>query len=344
MPVPFEDLPVLLPDDVDFMPTGESPLNYHEGFLNTTCPKCGGPATRETDTMDTFICSSWYQYAYLSPYYREGESVDRDAMPWDPDEAGLLGAGGYLHRRRGTRRDAPALHALLHQGAARRGRGRFRRADAATRNQGIILGEPRWGDCAEVTGTWEGAAFKAENIKVYSFEDRETWPEATRGDTCVCGEVMDRDDVSLKVRTSDDGDLAVVLVDEDLPVDIPGREVVGSVSDILYHLEVEKMSKSKKNVVAPDDLVAELRRGYRARLPDVRLALGAGRPVGQPGHRGRRPLDQPRVEHRDRGARADGEAQRRRRRTRTPTRDALRHQERHGGYGELRLQHHHRPV
>jgi len=77
VPVPYEDLPVLLPDDAEFMPTGESPLKYHRGFLNTTCPKCGGPAKRETDTMDTFMCSSWYHYAYVSPYY-EGD------VPFDP--------------------------------------------------------------------------------------------------------------------------------------------------------------------------------------------------------------------------------------------------------------------
>jgi leucyl-tRNA synthetase len=87
VPVPYEDLPVLLPEDAEFMPTGESPLKYHEGFLNTTCPNCGGPAIRETDTMDTFVCSSWYQYAYLSPYYREGEPADADSMPIDPQEA-----------------------------------------------------------------------------------------------------------------------------------------------------------------------------------------------------------------------------------------------------------------
>ncbi|MGD1995509.1 MAG: leucine--tRNA ligase [Anaerolineae bacterium] len=84
--VPYEDLPVLLPEDAEFLPTGESPLKHHEGFLHTTCPECGGPAARETDTMDTFVCSSWYHYAYLSPYYREGEPAQADSIPFDPEE------------------------------------------------------------------------------------------------------------------------------------------------------------------------------------------------------------------------------------------------------------------
>ena len=85
VPVPYEDLPVLLPEDAEFLPTGESPLKYHEGFLHTTCPKCGGPAIRETDTMDTFMCSSWYQYAYVTPYHKKGQPLHRDDCPWDPE-------------------------------------------------------------------------------------------------------------------------------------------------------------------------------------------------------------------------------------------------------------------
>jgi len=78
VPVPEEDLPVLLPEDAEFRPTGESPLKYHEQFVITICPRCSAPAKRETDTMDTFMCSNWYFLRYTSP--------NCDTAPFDADK------------------------------------------------------------------------------------------------------------------------------------------------------------------------------------------------------------------------------------------------------------------
>ncbi len=134
VPVPEKDLPVLLPEDAEFLPTGESPLKHNEKFLNTTCPKCGGAAQRETDTMDTFICSSWYQYAYLSPYY-EGPT------PFDPEEGAYwLPVDQYT---------GGIEHACMHLIYTRfftkvmrdLGLVNFDEPMLSLRNQGIILGE-----------------------------------------------------------------------------------------------------------------------------------------------------------------------------------------------------------
>ncbi len=77
VPVPDDELPVLLPDDVEFTPQGESPLATHEGFTKVSCPRCGEQAKRDPDTMDTFVDSSWYFLRYCSP--AEG------TRPFDPN-------------------------------------------------------------------------------------------------------------------------------------------------------------------------------------------------------------------------------------------------------------------
>ena len=84
VPVPEEDLPVLLPEDAEFKPTGESPLKYHQGFVNATCPHCGAASKRETDTMDTFVDSSWYFLRYASPHYAEGPFEPSEMRLWNP--------------------------------------------------------------------------------------------------------------------------------------------------------------------------------------------------------------------------------------------------------------------
>jgi leucyl-tRNA synthetase len=77
VPVPYDQLPVMLPDKADFSGTGESPLAGVKEFVNTNCPNCNGPARRDTDTMDTFVDSSWYFFRYCDPR--------NDAQPFDPE-------------------------------------------------------------------------------------------------------------------------------------------------------------------------------------------------------------------------------------------------------------------
>ncbi len=94
VPVPLDRLPVELPLDAEFTPTGQSPLVSHAGFLNTTCPSCGGPARRETDTLDTFVDSSWYWFRYTSPHDLEAPFSATLAREWTPVD---LYCGGIEH-------------------------------------------------------------------------------------------------------------------------------------------------------------------------------------------------------------------------------------------------------
>lgn len=84
-PVPDDQLPVLLPDDItEWKPTGESPLKFHPTWKDSTCPVCGGYAVRETDTMDTFMCSSWYFLRYLSPHNDKAPFDEAEYNYWMP--------------------------------------------------------------------------------------------------------------------------------------------------------------------------------------------------------------------------------------------------------------------
>jgi leucyl-tRNA synthetase len=132
-PVPDDQLPVTLPEDVEWKPTGESPLKLHPTWKNTTCPVCGGPAERETDTMDTFMCSSWYHLRYLSPKYDKGpfDPAEYDYwMPVDTYTGGIEHATMHLLYTR-------FFHKALRDAGITKGNEPM----IQLRNQGMVLGE-----------------------------------------------------------------------------------------------------------------------------------------------------------------------------------------------------------
>lgn len=133
VPVPEDQLPVLLPDDVEWLPTGESPLKLHPNWKKTTCPVCGRPAERETDTMDTFMCSSWYHLRYLSPDYHQGPFDPEEYNYWMPVDTYT---GGIEHA---------TMHLIytrfFHKACRDLGITRGDEPMIQLRNQGIILGE-----------------------------------------------------------------------------------------------------------------------------------------------------------------------------------------------------------
>jgi leucyl-tRNA synthetase len=132
-PVPDDQLPVLLPEDVEWKPTGESPLKLHPSWKNTTCPVCSGPATRETDTMDTFMCSSWYHLRYLSPKYDQGPFDPAEYDYWMPVDTYT---GGIEHA---------TMHLLytrfFHKAMRDAGIVKGDEPMMQLRNQGMVLGE-----------------------------------------------------------------------------------------------------------------------------------------------------------------------------------------------------------
>ena len=131
-PVPEDQLPVELPSDVDFAPTGVSPLTSHAGFLRATCPVCGREARRETDTMDTFVDSAWYFLRYASPHEAERAWDPEAVKAWLPVD---LYTGGAEHA---------VLHLLYGRFMTRALRDlgllEFDEPWLALRNQGQILG------------------------------------------------------------------------------------------------------------------------------------------------------------------------------------------------------------
>jgi len=133
VPVPEDQLPVTLPDDVEWKPTGESPLKLHPTWRFTSCPRCGAPAERETDTMDTFMCSSWYHLRYLSPNYDKGPFDPREYDYWMPVD---VYTGGIEHAN---------MHLIytrfFHKALRDIGITEGNEPMLQLRNQGMVLGE-----------------------------------------------------------------------------------------------------------------------------------------------------------------------------------------------------------
>ena len=131
-PVPESELPVTLPEDVDFAPTGVSPLQHHAQWLAATCPVCGEPARRETDTLDTFIDSAWYFLRYCSPTDTEAAWNREQVAAWMPM---YLYTGGAEHG---------VLHLLYYRFFVKAlrdlGHLAFDEPTLKLRNQGQILG------------------------------------------------------------------------------------------------------------------------------------------------------------------------------------------------------------
>ncbi len=254
-----EELPVLLPDDVQFMPTGQSPLHFHEGFLHTTDSQ-GRPARRETDTMDTFMCSSWYQYRYLSPRYDRGPFDPVEAAYWLPVDVYTGGAEHATMHLLYTRFFTKALRDLgifANTADAMRAHGRdpqglFDEPMIKLRNQGQILGAERQGDVVLARGHFDGSKFVADRVEV--IEPGSMPPGSENG--VIVGELMKRTESTLQIDAGG-AEWVTVEVAHDATVVVPSIEGENTVNQLRHHLEIQRMSKSKGNVVNPDELVAQ---------------------------------------------------------------------------------------
>ena len=251
-----DELPVELPEDVEFASSGRSPLTTHESFLHTVDAE-GEPATRETDTMDTFMCSSWYWFRYLSPRFEDGPFDPEEAAYWLPVDTYTGGAEHAVMHLMYARffvkamRDTGVFDETV---AAMRAHGRdpegaFEEPFLMLRNQGQILGEERAGDVVEVAGLWDGSRFKATRITVV---DPAT--PATSDDDRIVGELMRRTEYAMALDVGA-SDLTAVDASPATEIEIPSIPGDNDIEQLRHHLDVQRMSKSRGNVANPDELV-----------------------------------------------------------------------------------------
>jgi len=176
VPVPEKDLPVILPDDVDFRPTGESPLARSKEFHQVKCPKCGSRARRESDTMDSFVCSSWYFLRYADPHNDKEFADSKKLKYWLPVDlyiGGMEHAVGHLIYARFMTKVLRDLGYL-----------KFNEPFLKIRNQGIILASDsrkmskRWGNVINPDDVVK--QYGADTLRMYEMfmgplEDMKPW-------------------------------------------------------------------------------------------------------------------------------------------------------------------------
>ena len=249
------NLPVVLPENVDFDPSGRSPLTYYDPFLNTV-DSDGNPARRETDTMDTFMCSSWYQYRYLSPNYSQAPFDPEEAAYWLPVDVYTGGAEHATMHLLYTRWFTKAMRdlgvfddaeAIMRQ-HGRDVNGVFDEPMLLLRNQGQVLGAERPGDYIIATGKFVGEKLFANHVEVVGGSN-----DVPKGFDGVCGEIVKRTENIITVDMA--GVKRTVEVVDGAKVIIPAIEGENTVNQLKHHLEIQRMSKSKGNVVNPDELV-----------------------------------------------------------------------------------------
>jgi leucyl-tRNA synthetase len=255
-----DQLPVLLPEDVEFKPTGQSPLTYYEPFKKTV-DSDGNPAERETDTMDTFMCSSWYWYRYLNPHYDEGPFDPEEAAYWLPVDTYTGGAEHATMHLLYARWFTKAMRDLgMFDETMRIMKEHGRDPETITwgepmlqlRNQGQVLGAERDGDLIIAYGKSEGNKLFAHKIEV--IYDADPLPEAVHSVDTIVGEIIRRTENILTIAGADRNTYIVEAL-PDAEIVIPHIEGENDVNQLRHRLEIQRMSKSKGNVINPDELV-----------------------------------------------------------------------------------------
>lgn len=243
VPVPEKDLPVELPSDVDFMPTGESPLAKSKSFQNVRCPKCGGAARRESDTMDTFVCSSWYYLRYADNKNDKEFAGKEMLKKWLPVDLYVGGAEHVVLHLLYARFFTKVLHKL--------GYIEFDEPFLKMRHQGIILApdgrkmSKSWGNVInpnDVVAEYGADALRMFEMFMGPLEDMKPWN--TKGIVGI-KRFLDRTWNFLSV------DYTGIFIDSDdrnkwIKGEIDG--VTSHETEVLLHKTIKKVSEDIENL------------------------------------------------------------------------------------------------